>query len=169
MDKQTYETIIEIYVNDELYKAVSEDKWDDTLIELNSILKGKGYYIQYDNLPGFKHPSSSVKVWINWDKQKIVTVCIKARTQFKDKNGYIIYEDDLVEYDSFHKIQSRFYAKPFNEGYYLRETIYRPGGNGWNDTNIDETNIKNIVKIKDAIDFPEKYWNNPKKLNINTL
>ena len=169
MEKQTYESIIEIYVNDELYKAASEDEWDDVLIELNSILKLKGYHIQYDNLPGFKHPSSSVKVWINWDKQKIVTVCYKARTQFKDKNGYAIYEGDLVEYDDFHKIQSLFNAKPFNEGYYLREFINHPGGNYWKDTIIDETNIKKITKIKDVIDFPEKYWNNPKKLNINKL
>ena len=42
MDNKTYEAIIEIYVNDELYKAVSEDDWDNTLIELNSILKAKG-------------------------------------------------------------------------------------------------------------------------------
>ena len=171
MEKQTYEAIIELYVNDELYKTASEDEWDNTLIELNNILKLKGYYIQYDGMPGFKHPSNCAKVWINWDKRKIVTVCYKARTKFKDNKGNILYEDDIVEYnDGFHKLQTRFSAKPFNKGYYVREYLTHEGMcSRVLDTDIDESNIHMITKIKDVINFPENQWNNPKKLNINTL
>ena len=169
MINNKYQATIELYVNDKLYKEVSEDEWNDAAIELTHILRFKGYHEQYDGLPGFSYPSSYAHVWINWEKKKILVLSHKARTQFKDKNGYAIYEDDFVEYGGFHKIQSLFNAKPFNEGYYLRESIYRPGGNSWRDTNIDETNIGNIVKVKDVLNFPKRYWNTPKKFNINTL
>jgi hypothetical protein len=170
MEKQTYEAIIELYVDDKLYKAVSEDEWDDTLEELNDILRSKGYHKQYDGLPGFEHPSSYVHVWINWDKKKIVTVCHKARTKLKDSKGNVLYEDDIVYYDGFHKLTVPLCAKPWNEGYYVREYLTHEGMcSRVSDTNIDEHNVHMLTKVKDVINFPEKYWNKVKKLDIGKL
>ena len=168
--KKEYKAIIELYVDDMLYKAVSEDEWDNTLNELNDILRSKGYHKQWDDMPGFKHPSSYVHVWINWNKKKIVTVCHKSRTIFRDKNGYVLYEDDFVEYDHFQKIQSPFNAHPFYEGYYLREYLTHEGMcSRVRDTDIDESNIEYITKIRDVINFPKRYWNTPKKLDMSKL
>lgn len=165
-----YKTEIELYVNDKLWKTVSEDKWNSTFIQLTHILRMKNYHEQYDDLPGFEYPSSYVHVWINWDKKKIVVLSHKERTQFKDNNGNVLYVDDIVDYnDLSHPIQSYFSAKPFNEGYYIREVFHHPGGDSWADTNIDETNIAYITKVKDVLDFPKQYWNSPEIFNIDTL
>lgn len=163
-----YKVDIELYINDKLYKTVSEDNWNDEADELARLLREKGYREQYTDPPGFEYPTQYVHIWINWSKKKILILSHKARTQFKDKNGYILYEDDFVEYETL-DLKSSFNAKPFNEGYYVRKEIYHPGGNSWIDTEIDETNICNIVKTRDVLNFPKRYWNHPQKFNINTI
>lgn len=167
MKKQKkYKATIELYINDKLYKSVHQDKWDIELTKLSHLLSNKGYVEQYDNMPGFKHPDDYSHVWINWKSLKIVIVSHKARTIFTDKNGNILYEDDIVDYNG---LQSRFHAKPFDDGYYVREVFNKLGGDWWKDTNIDETNINLITKITDVNNFPQEQWNQPELFDIKTL
>ena len=161
-----YKATIELYINDKLYKAVSQDKWDTELNKLSHILRLKGYTEQYNDLNGFNHPDNYAAVWINWKTLKILIISHKARTVFADKNGNILYEDDIVEYNGLH---SRFNAKPWDEGYYVREVFHHPGGDSWQDTDIDESNIGLIKKLKDVNGFHKKLWNSPETFDINTL
>ena len=121
-------------------------------------------------LPIVGIPAIIVFFWINWDKKKIVTVCHKARTKLKDSKGNVLYEDDIVYYDGFHKLTVPLCAKPWNEGYYVREYLTHEGMcSRVSDTNIDEHNVHMLTKVKDVINFPEKYWNKVKKLDIDKL
>lgn len=161
-----YKATIELYINDKLYKSVSDFKWDSELNKISHLLRAKGYIEQYNSMPGFEHPDDYATVWINWKTLKLVVVSHKVRTIFTDKNGNVLYEDDIVDYNGLH---SRFNPKPWNEGYYVREVFHHPGGDSWQDTDIDETNIDRIKKIKDVNAFPEKFWNMPEEFDINTL
>lgn len=158
-------------MNDRLYKAVSEDEWDHEANELAHILRLKGYREQYSNPPGFEYPSDNAYVWINWKKKKILILSYKARTEFEDRNGNILYEDDRVQYnDGFYKIETTLNAHPFGEGYYIREYLTHEGMcSRVRDTDIDENNIKYVTKIKDVLEFPKRNWNSPKIFDINTL
>ena len=162
--------IVELYINNQLYKSVPYNRWDSESRKLSHILRMKGYHEQYDDLEGFDYPSIYAHVWINWKSQKILITSHKIRTEYTDKKGNVLYEDDTVRYnDGDYVLTSEFNAKPFEEGYYIREYIPGYGGGSWRDTNISPDNIKYVTKVKDNLGFPKKFWNDPEKFDMNTL
>ena len=160
-----------MYINNQLYKSVPYNRWDSESNKLSHILRMKGYHKQYDNLEGLDYPSIYVHVWINWKTRKILITSHKIRTKYTDRKGNILYEDDTVRYnDGDYVVTSEFNAKPFDEGYYVREYLTHQGMcSRVRDTNISPDNIKYVTKVKDNLEFPKKYWNDPEKFDVNTL
>lgn len=162
--------VVELYINDQLYKSVSYNKWDSESKKLSNMLRNKGYHQQYDDLEGFDYPSIYVHVWINWKTQKILVTSHKIRTEYTDRKGNVLYEDDKVKYnDGCYAITSDLNSKPFDDGYYLREYLPSCSGGSWRDTDITPENIKYVTKVKDNLEFPKKFWNNPEEFDPNTL
>ena len=163
--------IVELYINDKLYKAVPYNKWDEEDEKLKTFLKRKGYFEQYDDLPGFKHQHEHPHVWIIWDKFIILVTCYKIKTDLVDKHGNILYTNDIVKYtDGCYTIESCLCEKPFNKGYYVREYLTHQGMcSRVRDTDITDENIKNITKRRDVINLPRKQWNQPELFDIKTL